>query len=403
MGSPRRTSDMGAPRRAGATFALVTGLAALAFAQAPEEPTLPLVPIENPGALSGFADALSALAHDPSRRVRVLHYGDSNVAADIWTNEARVALQRRYGDGGSGFLLPPGHGSWHRGQVSLETEGTWRSRRRGFGRDFGPNDGLWGVAGVGIEAESPGARIRVDVPAAPIPRVFELHLLGRPRPGAIVLRVDQGEPIRVSTFEAEPGLILRRLELSPGAHRVVIRHAGGHPRVLGVVVERGSGVVYDVLGINGHRASAILHWNERLLRSELAQRRPNLVVLSYGGNEALDRSLPMATYETQLRRAVTRMRSLTPDASCLMVGPLATYPVHAARMQQVTDVQRRLAPELGCAFWDGSRLAGGHGNLGSWGRVPGLVSGDRLHLARHGYELVGARFAQALLAAVQHR
>src|SRR5690606_18325126 len=131
-----------------------------------------------------------------------------------------------------------------------------------------------------------------------------------------------------------------------------IRGVRGVPRLLGVVVERRSGVVYDVLGINGHRASAILGWDEALLRAQLAHRRPDLVVLSYGGNEALDPDLPIATYEERARRAVARMRALTPGASCLLVGPLATYAEHAPRMRAVTEIQRRIASELGCAFWD---------------------------------------------------
>lgn len=378
-------------------------IAAAAIAQPPREPLVRNVPIEQPDALRAIGDALSALERDPSRRVRVLHYGDSNVAADLWTAVARAELQRRYGDGGSGYLLPPGHGSAHRGAVTITAEGPWESRRRGFVRDFGPTDGLWGLAGVAIEARGPGARIAIDVPDAGVPHDLEVHLLARPRPGAIDVRVDDRPPVRLDAEQDRPGLVMRRFELETGAHRVRVGHAGGVPRLLGVVVERRSGVVYDVLGINGHRASAILSWDEDLLRAQLRHRRPDLVVLSYGGNEALDPDLPMTTYEERARRAIARVRSLAPDASCLLVGPLATFPEHARRMRGVTAVQRRLAPELGCAFWDSSALSGGPGTLDRWARHPGMVSRDRLHLGRTGYERVGRAFADALLAAVRPR
>lgn len=402
---------------AGAGLAGVAGVlcAAVALAQPPVFPTSlrsslgtrpwrssspPVQPvwIEGSDALRHFHGALAALRRDPSRRVRVLHYGDSNVAADVWTMVAREVLQQRFGDGGPGYFLPRGHGSWHRVPLRVQSQGQWLSRRRGFARDFGPADGLWGLAGVGVEPGSAGARVRVAVPAGPEGRVFELHALGRPRPpGALAVRIDGGEWQRVDLRHDRPGLILRRWRLDGGAHEVEVRHAGGRPRLLGMVVEHRSGVVYDVLGINGHRASAINHWNEELLRAQLTHRRPDLVVLSYGGNEALDPNLPIDAYEAQTRAAVARIRSLAPEASCLMVGPLASVRRYAERMRAVTEVQRRIAPQLGCAFWDSSRTSGGHGTLHRWVRYPGMVSGDRLHLGRHGYELVGREFATALL------
>lgn len=364
----------------------------------PPPPVVHPVWIEGSGALSHFYGSLRALEADPRRRVRVLHYGDSNVAADLWTMVAREVLHQRYGDGGSGYLLPPGHGSWHRVPVQLRTEGRWISRRRGFARDFGPNDGLWGLGGVAVEPAGSGVATRLAIPAGVDGRAFELHLLGRPRPpGRIAVRIDGGDWQTIDLRLDRPGLILRRWRLDGSAHVVRVRHAGGRPRLLGMVVENPSGVVYDVLGINGHRASAINHWDESLLREQIAHRRPDLVVLSYGGNEALDANLPIPTYEAQTRSAVARIRSVAPDASCLLVGPLASVERYRERMRAVTEAQRRLAPGLGCAFWDSSQTSGGHGSLRRWLRHPGMVSGDHLHLGRQGYELVGREFVSALL------
>ncbi|MCB9597932.1 MAG: hypothetical protein H6719_34770 [Sandaracinaceae bacterium] len=382
--------------RAIRALALTVGLVAAAPASA-QAPVVHRVEIEDPRALSHFYDALTRLEREPDRRVRVFHWGDSNVAADLWTAVTREALQRRFGHGGSGYLLPRSMGSWHRGPVRLVSDGGWAPRRRGFARDFGPNDGLWGLAGVAIEASRPHASLIAEVPEAGVERVVELHLLGRPRPGRVELRVDGGDWETISTLRPRPELIVVRRALDGAAHRVSVRHAGGVPRVLGLVVERRSGVVYDVLGINGHRASALLAWNEALIAEQLAARAPDLVVLSYGGNEALDPNLALSTYEEQTDAAIARVRRLAPGASCLLVGPLATYEEHASRMSAVTTIQRRLAAAHGCAFWDSAATSGGPGTLGRWGRFPGMVGHDRLHLGRLGYEEVGRGFVSALL------
>ena len=368
-----------------------------ASAQVPAEPVVHRVDVENASALGHFHEALGRLARDPSRRVRVIHWGDSNVAADLWTAVTRDTLQSRYGHGGSGYLMPRSHGSWHRGPVRLSTDGGWAIRRRGFQRDFGPHDGLWGIAGVAMEPARPGATLIAEVPAAGVSRTMELHMLGRPRPGRLDVRVDDGPWQSVSARRASRGLVVHRQRLDGSAHRVRVRHAAGVPRVLGLVVERDSGVVYDVLGINGHRASARLTWNEALLRAQLTTRAPDLVVLSYGGNEALDPNLSLDAYEEQTRDAIARTRALAPGASCLLVGPLATFERYAPRMGAVTEAQRRLARSTGCGFWDSSRTSGGPGTLRRWARFPGMVGSDRLHLGRTGYERVGRGFVEALL------
>jgi lysophospholipase L1-like esterase len=191
-----------------------------------------------------------------------------------------------------------------------------------------------------------------------------------------------------------------RWELGAGEHTVHLRVQDGRPvRLLGVVVENaGSGVVYDVLGINGHRASAILEWDEALLRAQLARRTPDLVILSYGGNEALDPQLGMDRYERKLEQAVARIRSLAPSATLLLVGPLPMCP-ERPRVAQVAAVQRRVAQRAAAAYWDASRLAGNGASLCSWRhQQPALISGDGLHLSKHGYTLVGQTFTKSLLA-----
>src|SRR5436190_12349269 len=63
--------------------------------------------IENPRALSGFFKALSEVKS--GRRiepVRVMHFGDSHVAADVLTAEIRRSLQGEFGYGGAGFIVP---------------------------------------------------------------------------------------------------------------------------------------------------------------------------------------------------------------------------------------------------------------------------------------------------------
>lgn len=364
------------------------------------EPVIRDVPMQNGAALRPFHEALRHLEDGHRQQVRIMHWGDSNVAADLWTARARRRLQARFGHGGSGYLVPPPWGSRHDGSVVLRGGRSWQARRLGFARDFGPPDGLWGLAGVAVEGSGRGASLDIDLPARSGGSRIEVHALGRRRSGTLELRLDDGQAISIDTQRPRESLVRHGVALGPGAHRARLQVAGWQPvRVLGLVIEaERPGIVYDVLGINGHRMNAQLAWDRGLLREQLEAREPDLVIFGYGGNEALDRHLDMERYERQLSQGLGRMRSLVPDASCLVVSPVAMCPDNP-RNVQVTEIQRRVAPQHGCAFWNTSEVSGGHGSLCQWIRVGGgLVSGDRLHLGRRGYEIVGEQFADALLA-----
>ncbi|MFW6049567.1 MAG: GDSL-type esterase/lipase family protein [Myxococcota bacterium] len=367
-------------------------------------PSIHDVRLENPAALRRFYAALRTVEQGADRKVRVLHYGDSNVAADLWTRVTRDFLHERYGDGGPGYVVP-GFGSRADPDLRVRQGPGWHSRRKGFAKDFGPLDGLWGLAGVAAEGRGRGAWIDLDMPPMPRGGVLEIHALGRPKGGDLEVRIDDGRPVPIPTEAPREGLVHRRFHLAPGGHEARVRVNDWRPaRLLGVSVElAGRGVVYDVLGINGHRASALLEWNEDLWRAQLEQRRPDLVVLSYGGNEALDPQLGLDSYQEQLERVVSRVQRLMPNAGILLVGPIPMCP-ERPRVAQVAAVQRRVARRAAVAFWDSSRIAGDEPSLCSWrGRRPPLISGDGMHLSKEGYGEVGRRFTRALLAPLQRR
>src|SRR5256885_12375173 len=85
------------------TAALSVAHAAPLEVRAPRQAALQR--IEDPtGAMAGFYDALSRSERGEAT-ARILHYGDSHVAADWLTGALRRNLQGCFGDAGAGFLL----------------------------------------------------------------------------------------------------------------------------------------------------------------------------------------------------------------------------------------------------------------------------------------------------------
>jgi hypothetical protein len=90
------------------------------------------VPLYDPGehALAPLYRALRR-AEAGEGQARILVYGASHVAADLFTGVIRERLQARFGDAGAGFVMParPWRNYRHRAGMSIESSRRWDTRR----------------------------------------------------------------------------------------------------------------------------------------------------------------------------------------------------------------------------------------------------------------------------------
>lgn len=366
--------------------------------------------LEGPSRLVRLFDALSALddghAHDD---VRIVQYGDSHTASDLGVGVFRHLLQSRFGDGGRGFV------SIGRPWKSYGQDGI----HAGMTREFEPEktvfkgghfvgDGCYGLLGIGIGATTGGARAWTEV--APRFSRVELDYWQDPRGGSFDVFVDGAKTGRIATRAAQPSAGYFGFDLADVSHQVELRTVGdGQVRVFGMTLDRAqAGVVVDALGINGAQIFTLLRANEEHFAEQLRHRAPELVVLAYGTNEALESELTDAEYEHKLVDALGRIARAVPAASCLLLGPpdLArhtkgrddwkTWP----RVLEIVAAQRRVAEAAGCAFYDQLEAMGGPGSIAAWSSEPEPRAGhDRVHLTRAGYSQVATSFATDLIRA----
>src|SRR5262249_15043498 len=126
-----------------------------------------------------------------------------------------------------------------------------------------------------------------------------------------------------------------------------------------------------------------------LYREHLRHRNPDFIVLAYGTNESGDDE-PLDQYEDALRRVVARIVETVPAASCLLIGP-SDRPVRVGsdlfedrpRTAQVIQVQRRIAFEFGCGFFDLVAFQGGPLSMLEWVAAdPPYGAHDYVHFTR---------------------
>jgi lysophospholipase L1-like esterase len=368
-------------------------------------------PIEDPSghALDAFHTALRRAAARKGQ-ARIAWFGASHTAGDLYTGLIRRELQLRYGDAGHGFVLPAKPWNWYRHQ-DVNLDGTLRWRADRVGKSDAVRDGLYGLAGVSIASKRRRdfgqVRTTDEAPVGRTVSRFEVWFLRRPGGGSFDVRIDgrRVRRIRTAAGVTQPGYAEFKVRDAP--HALEVRPVGDDEvRLFGVVMERKvPGVVLDTLGIPGTRAAQILEWDRDLFREHLSRRRPDLVVLAYGTNEAGDDEVPIGRYASDLREVLRRVREAAPGASCLLVGP-SDRPLrlpdggwdHRPRTARVNEVQRSVAAEAGCGFFDVVRFMGGDLSILRWVESdPPFAQADRVHFTRDGYEALGREILARLL------
>lgn len=384
----------------------------------PAEPLVHFVPITDaPGALAHFHDALRRLGDgkDDDGKVRIAIYGSSSVAVDRYPGYLRGYLQHRFGDGGIGFVAAAPLWRWHRhNEVVIDATKGWtveHVQKRNL--TLGGHLGLLGAAQT-AKRKRVSTTIRGGTPESfsryAETRRVELHYVAQPKGGRFTLELGDRKLGTISTRAAAPAVVVHTPKLptlpeGPTLPTLTVRvHGDGEVRLLGASLEHDRpGIVVDSLGIGGTRAANMLAWDEPGWAEALKARAPDLFVLAYGANECMDLDEPIETYRDNLLRVLDRFAAAAPQASCLLIGPV-DFPVKddsgawvpRPRLDQIIEVQRAVAQQRRCGYFDTRAFMGGPGSMDAW-VVADLAKADHLHMTKRGYLHLGRVLADALM------
>ena len=368
------------------------------------------VGIENPRALHPFFDQLHQLEADPKAQlVRVIQFGDSHTAADLFTGALRTLFQEKFGDGGAGFSFAgyPFAGYHIHGTKRAQSTG-WLALGTHL-KDIG--DGMVGMGGISLSTDAAGNWVSLDADATSL----QVQYLIQPNGGSIEIRdndtliatVSTASPVSTEQATAAP-VSLEQVTaghydtpVPPGPHHLEVLTINQAPvRLLGLSTENSAGVTYEAAGINGAEASLFLRWNEALQQPLMAETNPALIVLSYGTNEAGDRNWTEESYAAMFQRIIERCRRLAPNASILVVGP-PDRALRAGRrawkpfagVDRIVAAQRSVCRQMHCAYWDQRSRMGGLGSMRDWVSIS-WAQPDHTHFTGEGYtELASALFS----------
>lgn len=357
-------------------------------------------------ALDRFIARMSQDGDRASSNIRILHLGDSHVAADYITGTIRTELQSRLGDAGRGFMAIDQRLEF--GGRRIKRAGWRRSRivdPDGEGEPFG-------FSGMAIESTRRGARAQfaLEPKDHEVTVFFHAHpdgprlklFVGKKRIGEINTRAID-EASRTRTFK------LPRREREGRSAALVLEATGEGALLFGLSFATGSGgILYDAVGPVGADARVYLSLDPDSFAAHLRALAPDLVVIMVGGNDALAlrrSTRTPAEIRSDHEQLISRIREALPNTDCMLWSPMDAGEREGQRIKsktgitEVRRIQKDVATKKGCAFWDMFQAMGGEGSFGRW-HAEGIMNDDLVHPRRVAGELLGHLFAKALMNAV---
>jgi hypothetical protein len=370
------------------------------------DPDPPLPSVEDPSGegMARFYDRLAALVRGRATdHVRIAMYGDSNLVTDFITGAMRRAFQKRFGDGGHGWinLVKAWNSYFHMDvQHSNGTDG-WTAYSISSNAAY---DSMYGFGLVAGESHYPKAStwIATATDKSPIGKsvsAVDVYYLKRPGFGSFEINVDGERKAVVDTNAPSAVAAFEKIEVPDGPHKVTFAQLPGKPvRLFGAVMERRApSVTVDAIGAVSLTVEQMATRNERaVLRDTLAHRHYDLVIYFTGTNEWFG----PVKHKEYIDKLFRIHREATPGVSILFMSP----PDRVDNMQssQSTWAIKRVAKEKrefslanSGAFWDFRQAMGGEASMVRF-RANLMAGQDLVHFNEKGGFYMGNRIVSAL-------
>jgi lysophospholipase L1-like esterase len=358
------------------------------------------------------------------RVFKVVHIGDSHVQMGYMDETIRTYLQDAFGNAGNGFVFPYSLAKSFgpRGLLSQSTglwqHGTWLKNNDAHGLaltgyslkllqpkgallfTFEENNAVnkynllrvWHCLPQG--SQNITARIIVDSQNININK--SLNLQNREE----ILKQNSGS-IFQSDFDLKSDAIVKNLELEFTCDST----SAVKPEFLGFQWQnnRQQGIEYHSYGVVGAQFNHFLAQQE-LCIAQLKSIQPNIVIFSFGSNEAYNSGWDSANSKKKLQSFFTTLRSQLPGTAILVTSCPDTRSAGTIPPMQksVNTVLKTVSMKNNLSFFDLNLAMGGWGAVYKWNQA-GLVMKDMLHFNANGYRLQGKMLVSALFETYNKR
>ncbi len=351
------------------------------------------------------------------KKMRVLHYGDSQIEGDRITADFRNYLQTNYGGGGPGSfpvlqfvgrlsLKQTASEHWTRHVGFLGKDTSVAHNEYGFRATFDsykaqPLDSVW---------------LRWDVWGAAYSsskKIHKMHLwMGKFHPVEMFsMDVYVNDTLfTTEVFEGERSAVELTYLFPTTPKRISLVCKGPSPEFYAASLEDYYGITVDNIAMRGSSGTHFTRRSTNQLKEQLAGENIGLIVLQYGGNTVpyLDNRQEIMDYGKGIARQIKALKRTFPDADFLFIGPadmstkvkgqMMTYPHLPFLVKRLKEV----CYSEGVAYWNLYEVMGGKNSMPLWvSSNPPLAGPDHVHFTPKGAREIGKLWIKAFKDVVE--
>ena len=346
-----------------------------------------------------FYDKMEKLIKTGEGRINIVHIGGSHIQAGTFSGQIRSRLQQMNGEmnAGWGFMFP-----YRISRTNspfgyyIRYNGRWQSSRNIEKR----KSGNLGVGGISATTSAPKAELTILLEDEnKLDYSFnKLRVYYENKGVDYIVSVDSS--ILVNSIKTEDYF---EFELNSKVDSLKISiqkksNASGSFTLFGITSESApNGFIYNSIGVNGAHVPAFLRC--QLFEEQLAELKPDLVILGLGINDAYGNRFSQNKFEANYGELITKIRKAAPETAIIFTTNNDSYMYRRYVNKNGIKVKQsmfNMAEKYDAGVWDMFSVMGGLNSITLWENNI-LAQRDKIHFTRKGYLILGDLFFNALI------
>ncbi|MFT5580998.1 MAG: lysophospholipase L1-like esterase [Psychromonas sp.] len=364
--------------------------------------------------LADFFNKLKNLASEKGK-MRVLHFGDSQIEGDRMTSFIRQRMQEQFGGNGPG-LIPANNVYPTISYYQTFSENFKRYTCFGGDKLESKKYGLINsVARFSLEkSDSTDTVVKkawIDIkPSDKIYsmarqyKIVKMHYNSATVP--CYLRVFKSgtliheEPLKVDSLAHTISLVFNE---TPPELRFEFEGVKS-PNISSFSLEGDYGLQVDNIGMRGSSGTFMGKINRPLFAKMLRDEKVGMIIMQFGGNSMpnLMDSINVRNYASYIRGQLRTIQNLAPGIPIVFIGPsdmsmlndgvYETYPL----LPYCVDELKNAILSIGASYWDLYNAMGGYNSMPAWVEK-GMAGVDHIHFSNKGASVAAQLFYDAFM------
>ena len=351
------------------------------------------------------------------KKLRILHYGDSQIEGDRMTAYIRQRVQEQFGGNGAGMIpavnvyntisyiqrVSPNftrYTCFGGEKIKSKQYGIMNSVGR-FTPEYLDSTERANITSI----KEAWVEIEPSKSAHGRSRNYnnvQMHYTGAVKPCKMKV-YHQGNLIRDDSLVADGKHHVYRIELPQNAGKLRFEFSSAiSPNILGYSLEGDLGVQVDNIAMRGSSGTFFGNIDQSLAAKMYSEMNVELIIMQFGGNSVphFKDSSGVRNFARYFKGQLQTIRRLRPSAAIVVIGPsdmsrfedgmYTTYPLLPYCVEQL----RKSAMEVEAGYYDLYSAMGGENSMPAW-VAKGLAGNDYIHFSNRGSSIASQLFYDA--------